>query len=300
MILNSPTGSSVARFSGIFAAGLQWHWTSTRDATTSNDASKTAANLYRSMSGIIRVAVAETEFKPGTSLRIVRESSGDRLAAAAAFVVDERSASGCEANGVSNLRQGCWDSGKVDSDQSIQVEYAGPPLMSRQRCEWKVRVWDAEGKPSAWSEPAVWEMGLLDRSDWTGRWIGSHIVGGPYTIPPVPHVRRTFTIDHPIASARLYVTALGLYDVHINGDRVGENVFVPGRTEYTKRVPYHVYDVTPHLKSGVNAVDAILGDGWYCGHLHSDPRQTYGDRPRLLAQLEIRFADGSTSDDRDR
>src|SRR5204862_4619772 len=90
------------------------------------------------------------------------------------------------------------------------------------------------------------------------------------------------------------VTALGSYEFEINGRRVGDYVLAPGRTEYSKRVPYHVFDVTTHLQPGANACGAILGDGWYCGHLHSDPRQTYGDRPRLLAQLEITFDDGST------
>ena len=98
-----------------------------------------------------------------------------------------------------------------------------------------------------------------------------------------------------IESARLYVTALGLYEFEINGARVGDNVFAPGRTEYHKRVLYHVYDLLPLLRTGPNACGAILGDGWYCGHLHSDPRQTYGDRPRLRAQLEIRFTDGSSA-----
>ncbi|MEO6436140.1 MAG: family 78 glycoside hydrolase catalytic domain [Tepidisphaeraceae bacterium] len=189
--------------------------------------------------------------------------------------------------------EGAWDSGKVASDRSVHIEYDGPPLKSRQRCSWKVQTWDAAGESSGWSEPAIFEMGLLNRSDWSAKWIGSSIVGGPYTIPPAPYLRREFSIDKPVASARLYVTALGLHECEINGRRVSEDIFVPGRTEYTRRVPYHVYDVTHLLAHGANTIGAILGDGWYCGHLHSDPRQTYGDRPRLLAQLEITFADGS-------
>src|SRR4029079_11133210 len=117
------------------------------------------------------------------------------------------------------------------------------------------------------------------------------IVGGPYSIPATPHLRKSFAIASPVRSARLYVTALGLYEFEINGRRLGDAVLTPGRTEYRKRVPYEVFDVAEHLRAGDNACGAILGDGWYCGHLHSDPRQTYGDRPRLLAQLEITFAD---------
>jgi alpha-L-rhamnosidase len=186
-----------------------------------------------------------------------------------------------------------WNSGKVASDQSIQVEYGGAALKARQRCLWKVRMWDGDGQVSPWSETAWWEMGLVRRDAWKGRWIGSRIVGGAFSIPPAPYLRKAFGVDKPIEKARLYVTALGLYEFEINGQRVGDAVFAPGRTEYRKRVPYHTYDVTSLLHAGKNACGAILGDGWYCGHLHSDPRQTYGDRPRLLCQLEIAFADGT-------
>ncbi len=195
-----------------------------------------------------------------------------------------------------------WDSGKVESDQSVHVLYGGSALKSRMHCDWKVRTWDTDGKPTDWSETAFWEVAFLDRTDWKAKWIGSPIVGGPYSIPPSPYLRKEFTLPTAgqsaapprIAKARLYATALGLYEFEINGNRVGTDVFTPGRTEYTKRVPYHVYDVTSQLTEGPNCCGAILGDGWYCGHLHSDPRQTFGDRPRLLAQLEITFTDGST------
>ena len=179
---------------------------------------------------------------------------------------------------------------KLYSDQSIQVAYAGKPLGSRQRCYWKVRTWDARGDASPWSEAAWWEMGFTRREEWKGKWIGSPIVGGPYSIPPAPYLRKQFEVGGHVEQARLYVTALGAYELEMNGARVGDSVFAPGRTEYRKRVPYHVYDVTSLLKTGPNALGAILGDGWYCGHLHSDPRQTYGDRPRLLAQLEIHLS----------
>jgi alpha-L-rhamnosidase len=188
-----------------------------------------------------------------------------------------------------------WDSGKVDSDQSVHVVYRGSSLKSRQRCWWKVRTWDADGQPSAWSEPAFWEMGLLARDDWNpAKWIAADIVGGPYTIPPAAYLRKTFTVRGPVTSARLYITALGTHEFQINGKPAHDAIFAPGRTEYTRRVPYHTFDVTSLIQPGENACGAILGDGWYCGHLHSDPRQTFGDRPRLLAQLHITLADGST------
>ena len=186
-----------------------------------------------------------------------------------------------------------WDTGRVASDRSTQVPYAGPALAARQRCQWQVRTWDAAGVGSGWSEPATWEMGLLQRSDWHGQWVGGPIVGGPYSIPAAAYLRKPFAVGQPVVRARLYVTALGLYEFEINGRRVGTNHLAPGRTEYTRRVPYHTFDVADLLRPGDNACGAILGDGWYCGHLHSDPRQTYGDRPKLLAQLEVTLADGT-------
>ncbi len=188
---------------------------------------------------------------------------------------------------------GLWDSGEVTSDESIQIEYAGAPLKSRTRATWRVMTWDQNGVPSPWSADATFELALLDRAEWKGSWIASPIVGGPYTSPPTPLLRKAFTLSMPIASARLYITALGLYDAELNGQRVGDARLAPGRTEYAVRVPYHTYDVTSHLTQGDNAIGVTLGDGWFCGHLHSDPRQTYGDRPRLLAQLEVTFSDGT-------
>jgi len=185
-----------------------------------------------------------------------------------------------------------WDSGKVAGDASIHVPYAGKALASRARCFWKVRTWDADDEPSPWSAASSWEVGLLDREDWTGRWIGSSIVGGAYSTCPCPYVRKAFALDRPVAAARLYVTALGLYECLINGQRVGTDVFTPGWTDYRKRVQYRVYDVANLLAEGANAIGAILGDGWYCGHVGGMSRQRYGDRPRLLAQLEVLFADG--------
>lgn len=187
-----------------------------------------------------------------------------------------------------------WDSGKVASDQTTQVEYAGPALTSRDRLVWRVKYWDQDGVESPFSPDATIEMGLLTRDDWKGTWIGSHEMGGPRTIPPCPYLRKTFDLSSKPVRARLYITALGLFEAELNGTPVGEDVFAPGRTEYGKRVPYHVYDVTDQLAAGANAIGVILGDGWYSGHVHSDPRMFYGDRPRLLAQLEVTFADGST------
>jgi alpha-L-rhamnosidase len=183
-----------------------------------------------------------------------------------------------------------WDSGRVESDQSVHVAYAGAPLPSGQRAWWRVAVWDETGA-RAESEPASWEMGLLARGDWQGEWIGAALVGGPRTSVPCPYLRKEFRVEGPVAAARLYATALGLYALTLNGRRVGADELTPGWTDYATRVQYQTYDVTGLLRRGANAWGAILGDGWYCGHVGWFGRQRYGERPRLLAQLVLTYAD---------
>jgi alpha-L-rhamnosidase len=350
-----------------------------------------------------------------------------------------------------------WDSGKVPSDQSIQVAYAGEPLASRQRCAWKVRVWDQDGK-AAESKPALWEMGLLQPADWQAQWIGyttnaqskgafgdarwiwfpegnpavsapkgerffrrvvqipldasikaarltitvddqftvyvngeeagkssgqtdawkskgsfdvkarlrqgpnviavkafnngnsagllanleiegdspiaavsdkswkvanaaaegwtrtdfddaswpsakeiAKLGEGPWgnpfsvqsTLGQVPHLRKTATLGKAIKQARLYASALGLYEFYINGQRVGHDVFNPSWTDYHKRVQYHTYDITPLLRSGDNAFGIILGDGWYAGYVGLGGPHRYGPQAFALAQVEVEFTDGS-------
>lgn len=187
-----------------------------------------------------------------------------------------------------------WDSGHVESDQSVLVEYGGPDLRSGQRVYWDVQVWDEAGD-HATGETAFWEMGLLERTAWEpAQWIGGSLVGGVWTSVPLPYLQREFQLEGNVASARLYVTALGLYECWLNGARVGEDWLTPGWTDYNKRVQYQVYDVTALLEPGANAWGAILGDGWYCGNIMLSGRQVYGDRPRLFAKLIVTYSDGRT------
>jgi len=185
-----------------------------------------------------------------------------------------------------------WDSGRIESDQSIYVPYGGPTLASGQRVYWQVAIWDDAGIQAV-SAPAWWEIGLLDRAEWRGEWIGAALAGGSHTTSPAPFLRTTFTLDKPVARARLYATALGLYEPHLNGQIVGDDVFAPGWTDYDIRAQYQVYDVTAQLRQGENVLGAILGDGWYAGYVGWLERQRYGDRPKFLAQLPIVFEDGS-------
>jgi len=367
-----------------------------------------------------------------------------------------------------------WDSGKVVSDQSVHVVYGGQPLKSRMACWWKVRAWGKYGQVGAWSDPAVWTMGLLDQSEWQAAWVGydephpeelslpepilldgnswialpeessakpapgsvhyfrkivkvsrmrsivrarylgasgsqftlyingaeagtsdgrhnarhrpslidvsefvtpgpnvfgiaavqggnrSGVIGklrvdyengspqtvdvdtswkvteapqqddawksgdfddsgwldareagtandkrfgkfripdGILDIPACPYLRRSFALDKTVEQATVYATALGLYELRINGSKVGDDVLTPGWTDYNKRVYYQTYDVTDLLEQGENAIGAVLGHGWYSGHLGwagTDPGQ-YGKNPRALVRLEVRFTDGTTT-----
>jgi alpha-L-rhamnosidase len=187
-----------------------------------------------------------------------------------------------------------WDSGRVESTLSHHIPYQGRRLVSGQRLEWRVRVWDERGE-MAESQPAVFEMGLLKQSDWKARWIGGDLVGGRHASIPCPYLRKSFLIDKPLSSARLYITALGVYDAFMNGQRIGTDTLNPGWTDYSKRIHYHTYDVTAQLQGGENVLCAVLADGWYCGHLGWYGRQHYGDRPRLLAQLALAYADGTSA-----
>ncbi|HUT46357.1 MAG TPA: family 78 glycoside hydrolase catalytic domain [Sedimentisphaerales bacterium] len=362
-----------------------------------------------------------------------------------------------------------WNSGKIKSDRSNQVAYKGKPLKSRMRCYWKVRVWDKNGRVSAWSEPAMWTAGLLESEDWRAKWIGYDaeppavyaqqqasdqlsLKGGKWiwfdegdpiknapistrffrnsfeiasdksikrarfallvdnqatlfvngeeagqvsgwqsvhmldvtdklsagantlaiavanqgdaanpaglagkllvefeteetmvvsigsswkasnveqddwqtsgfdddawsdakeiaqmgdspwgqpsqeglVLPPPPYLRKSFVVDKPVKRAVVYASALGLYELQINGRRVGGDYFTPGWTDYTKRVYYQSYDVTGLLTQSGNTIGAILADGWYAGYLgFGKKREHYGSEPRLFVQLEIEYADGT-------
>ena len=221
--------------------------------------------------------------------------SGERGQKQTAYQVLVASSAEALAGGKSDL----WDSGKVLSDQTSQIAYEGKPLNSRLQAWWKVRAWDKHGDPSAWSRPARWEMGLLERSDWQAVWIAdpelmqtTTPVAGSGALPATM-VRKEFTLTKPLRRATVYVTALGVYELRLNGQRVGEQLLAPEWTSYGKRVQYQTYDVTNLLKPGQNAIAASLGEGWYAGRLMVVGRFAYGTFPRFLLQLELDLADGT-------
>lgn len=186
-----------------------------------------------------------------------------------------------------------WDTGRIDTDGNLDIAYDGPSLNSRQRIYWRVAVWDAWGVMGHWSEPAFFEAGLLETSDWVGEWIG-RIDKGDQASVPIPYLRREFQLPHKtVSTARLYVSARGLFEISINGEPATEDRFAPGWTEYEKNIPYLVYDVTALLNKGDNAIGAIVGDGWFRGNLFNPPaRSNYGDQLSMICQLEVSYEDG--------
>ncbi|MBR1841998.1 MAG: family 78 glycoside hydrolase catalytic domain [Oscillospiraceae bacterium] len=184
-----------------------------------------------------------------------------------------------------------WQSGKIDSAEMCAL-YGGK-LSSRERVNWRVRLWDEHGKPGEWSE-ASFEMGLLDPSDWAARWISGAYKPEKGRRYPVDLFRKEFAAHGNIVSARLYATARGVYDVTINGTRLESFILAPGITDYRRRIQYQVYDVTSLIKTE-NSVTLRLADGWYRGSSAAyGVTNVYGDTTSAMAQLEITTDDGKT------
>ena len=187
--------------------------------------------------------------------------------------------------------------GYLKSGQSVLVAWPFAPLISRQKIAIKVKVWGEDGSESAWSEPAQIEMGLLDESDWRASFITPGLAEDTNIDNPSPYLRHEFDLHDNIASARLYISALGVYEAYLNGAAIGDQILSPGWTVYDQRLRYQTFDITAMLKPGRNAIGAILGDGWYRGRIgfNGGKRNIWGDKLALLAQLEVTYQDGSTA-----
>ena len=209
-----------------------------------------------------------------------------------------------------------WDSGKQQSEQSTFVGYDGQALRSAQDCWWQVRVWDADDRLSAWSEPAYWGMGLLDPSDWKSKWIGApwqgeeareDIPGRPHV--PAPILRKAIQLNKKVVSAKAFVTGLGYFEFYVNGKKVSDDVLSPNQTNYGKRdgldqtpipiddkfrayrVLYLRYDITSMLQQGDNVIGAIVGNGFYNPVVRWT--MAYGS-PRFIGQIHLTYEDGTT------
>ncbi|MBQ8995257.1 MAG: family 78 glycoside hydrolase catalytic domain [Oscillospiraceae bacterium] len=162
------------------------------------------------------------------------------------------------------------------------------PLNSRDIVEWRVRIYDENGDMSEYSETARFEMGLLEIDDFKAKWISGDYKAEKRKRYPVDCFRKVFAVDRPVAKARVYASACGLYELCLNGNRVGDFVFAPGSTDCNKRIQYQTYDITDLLKEGKNTLTALLADGWYRGSIGAKGRtNTYGAESKLFVQMEI-------------
>ncbi len=203
-----------------------------------------------------------------------------------------------------------WDSGRAASAVFWQIEYAGPALQSHTAYYWQVQVWSGGSMPGPWGKPARFTTGLLAPSDWTARWIAAAPDHGPYVQPlenrsaslssfppPLPVFRGDFTVKGRVASALLFVSGLGQYEVHLNGEGVTDTVLNPAWTNYRKIVPYDTYDVRRLLRPGLNAFGVLLGNGMYnvegVNGRYTKFVGSFG-QPKLLLQMEVSYADGSS------
>ena len=185
-----------------------------------------------------------------------------------------------------------WDSGKVKSSSMTHVRYEGRKLRSRERVLWSVKLWDENGECGE-TASSCFEMGLLDASDWNAKWITGDYKANKQYRQSVDCFRKSFKASREIAGARLYASARGIYDVHINGIRIEDFILAPGMTDYRKRIQYQTYDVTELLQRD-NTVEIRLADGWYRGSSAAyGVTGVYGWQTSVIAQLEITYADGA-------
>jgi hypothetical protein len=210
-----------------------------------------------------------------------------------------------------------WDSKKINSNRSIQIEFKGIKITAATKYFWKVLVWDNKNT-MAWSEPANFTTGLFTEKEWSGaKWIGyEEMPDSLYTVPGVhspdikkklglnklkqrtiiPLFRKTFTADKEIANATAYISGLGQYECSINGQKVGNSFLAPGWTDYNKRVLYNTYDVTALIKKGENAIGVIAGNGFYNINRERYIKLAiaYG-YPKMICKIQLTYTDGSSA-----
>nr|MDQ2730717.1 glycoside hydrolase family 78 protein [Armatimonadota bacterium] len=207
-------------------------------------------------------------------------------------------------------RADLWDTGKVHSDETAQISYAGKPLFSGERVYYSVQSWDNAGRPSPWSDAAWWEMALLKPENWKAAWIEQPLARSDSGPPDsaAPYFRKGFTLAGPVRAARAYFCGLGYGELYLNGQKVGDHVLSPAQTDYdhrllshlsypiennlSHRTLYETYDVTSFLKAGPNACGVIIGNGWFAQRERRvEGWLDYGS-PRMILQLDIQLEDG--------
>ncbi len=205
-----------------------------------------------------------------------------------------------------------WNSGKVESSQSGNVEYDGVALRSNMDCWWTVQLWDETGRSTGFSSPRYFGTALFDQADWQAQWIGMGALDEPFSDPDAhqldrvtpevaafepdprgPLLRKAFDLDQPVTRARAFVCGLGLFELRLNGRKVGDDELATPRTAFRERVLYSSYDITAQLQQGDNVLGLILGNGWFNGQKkYWGWQMQWHGSPRAIVQLELELADG--------
>ena len=221
-----------------------------------------------------------------------------------------------------------WDSGEVDSSDSLNILYSGPQLESRTCYLWKVRVWDAKGAVSHWSELASFGLGILAGDAWTGDWISSNleifefqkelkklpkfvmddregkkkrhdwIMGHTNSIEEAPGVwmRKEIHIARRPVRATALVSGLGFYELYVNGRKSDDEYFHTAIADYSKTLPYLAHDLSDQIMEGENAVGVLLGNGHFnpvVPFLHREYASDFIETPRLRLELILEYEDGT-------
>jgi alpha-L-rhamnosidase len=246
-----------------------------------------AASLCRAQVTIRRLLTENLSDPKGLDTRMPRfswqlEGEGRRITQASYEII------------VTSLGKETWNSGLVNSPQSVHVLYGGPALLPGTDYSWRVRITDGRGKLSPWSQPAHWSTGMLDPGNWKAKWIEPLSAVSDHEACPL--LRRSFQLrsgNGGIKTATLYITAHGLYESYVNGRRIGNEYLMPGWTSYNKRLQYQVYELAPFLQPGKNTLGVILADGWYRGNFgYNWQTNLYGKDLSLLCQLVVTYGNG--------
>jgi alpha-L-rhamnosidase len=251
-------------------------------------AMETGLTAYGLETEALRNPTGIDEVHPRLSWKLQSASQGQRQEAYRILV----------ASSPENLAAGrgdLWDSGRVASQETSWIAYAGTELRSFERCWWKVRVWDFRGVTSDWSSPSEWTIGVLHREDWKGVWIA--YPDNRLSAGPLPIFRKEVVIRRPVRRALVAVCGVGSHELRINGSKAGDHVLAPAWTDYRETVLYETLDVTTMLHPGSNAIGIMVGNGFYnvAGGRYAKYTGSFGV-PRVLAQLHLEFEDGGTQD----
>jgi alpha-L-rhamnosidase len=193
-----------------------------------------------------------------------------------------------------------WDSGKVNSDEAVNIIYKGEKLENRQDVFWKVTIWTNKGEVKS-NEKAHFSIGILTYADWKStRWIGYEKLSkddsvSQYARLSARYLRKEINLKKQVKNAKVYIMGMGLYELYINGNKIGDQVLAPVPTDYTKNVKYNIFDVTSQLKEGKNMLGTILGNGRFFA-MRQDYKpykiKSFG-LPKMALQLFVEYTDGT-------